>query len=321
MFARLKVGAAAAVVALAGMMTPAMAAGFPDKDITLVVPFSPGGGFDTYARLIAPFVEKHLPNKVHVIIKNEPGAGGRKGLADVYRSEPDGYKIVIVNVPGAMVPPIIGRKVGYDLEKITWIARVSNDAYLLCVPAKSPIKTFADFKAYAAKNKVKMPSTGAGTTIDAMTKVMLGVLDINGDIVTGYKGTKETTLALMRGDTPAGILPRLSARKYIQAGEIRALLTTDDESMYKGVPTAKSLGLNDLDGLFIHRLIAAPPSTPKSVQKILSDAFMAAMADPAAKAAAAKAHRPFAPLSGEQAEAAVKKELALFLRFKDELKK
>ena len=320
MFARLKIAAAAAIVALAGLMTPAMAS-FPDKDITLVVPFSPGGGFDTYARLIAPYLEKHLPNKVHVVIRNEPGAGGRKGLADVYRSKPDGYKIVIVNVPGAMVPPIMGRKVGYDLEKITWIARVSDDAYLLCVPGKSPLKTFAEFKAYAAKNKVKMPSTGAGSTIDAMAKVILGVLGINGEIVTGYKGTKEMTLALMRGDTPAGILPQQSARKYIQAGEIRALLTTDDVSMYKGVPTAKSLGLDDLNGLFIHRLIAAPPGTPPSIQKILSDAFLAAMADPAAKAAAAKAHRPFAPLSGEQAEAAVKKQLALFLRFKDELKK
>ena len=320
MFARLKIYLAAAAVALVGLATPAMA-GFPEKDITLVVPFSPGGGFDTYARLIAPFLEKHLPNKVHVIIKNEPGAGGRKGLADVYRSEPDGYKIVIVNVPGAMVPPIIGQKVAYDLEKITWLTRLSDDAYLLCVPAKSPLKTFADFKAYATKNKVKMASTGAGTTIDAMTKVILGVLGVKGDIVTGYKGTKETTLALMRGDTPAGILPHLSARKYIQAGEIRALLTTDDESADKNVPTAKSLGLDEINGLAIHRLIAAPPGTPTAVRKILSDAFMAAMADPEAKAAAAKAHRPFAPLNGDQAEAAVKKQLALFLRFKDELKK
>lgn len=319
MLTRWKIGAAAAVVALAGLMTPAMAA-FPDHDITLVVPFSPGGGFDTYARLIAPYLEKHLPNKVHVVIQNEPGAGGRKGLTDVYRSKPDGYKLVMVNVPGAMIPPIIGRHVAYDLSKITWIAQVSYDAYLLCVPGKSPMKTFADFKAYAAKHKVKFPSTGVGSTANAMTKVFFGVLGINGEIVTGYKGTKEMTLAVMRGDTPASILPQRSTRKYIQAGDIRALFTTDHESIYKGVPTAKSLGLDDLDGLFIHRLIAAPPGTPASVQKILSDAFQAAMADPGAKAAAAKAHRPFASLDGKQAEVAVKKQLALFLRFKDALK-
>ena len=319
MFARLKIGAAAAVVALAGLLTPAMAA-FPDHDITLVVPFSPGGGFDTYARLIAPFVEKHLPNKVHVVIQNEPGAGGRKGLTDVYRSKPDGYKIVIVNVPGAMIPPIVGTHVAYDLEKITWIARLSYDAYLLCVPGKSDIKTFADFKDFAAKNKVKMPSTGSGSTANAMIKVFFGVLDLNGEIVTGYKGTKEMTLGLMRGDTPTGILPQLSTQKYIQAGDIRALLTTDDESPYKGVPTAKSLGLTDLNGLFIHRLIAAPPGLPADIRKTLTDAFVAAMNDPDLKKAAAKAHRPFGPLNGQQAEDAVKQQLALYLRFKESLK-
>jgi putative tricarboxylic transport membrane protein len=317
---RLGAAAAAAAMALAAFTAPATAA-YPDKDITLVVPFSPGGGFDVYARLIAPYVAKHLPNKVHVIIKNEPGAGGRKGLTDVYRSKPDGYTIGIVNVPGAMVEPLIGKKVDYDLDKITWLSRLSIDSYLLAVSGKSPMKSFADFEAFAAKNTVKAPSTGSGSTADAMTKVVFGVLGIKGDIITGYKGTKEMTLAVMRGDTPVATLPSESTQKYIQAGDIRALLVTEDPSPYPGVPSAKSLGFSDLDGLFIHRLIAAPPGLPASIAKTLSDAFLAAMADPALKAAAAKANRPFAPLDGAQAEAAVKKQLALFMRFKDELKK
>jgi tripartite-type tricarboxylate transporter receptor subunit TctC len=319
MIARFRLGAIAAAVALASLIAPAQAA-FPDKDITFVVPFSPGGGFDTYVRLVAPYLEKHLPNKVHVIVKNVPGAGGRKGLTEVYRSKPDGYNIAIVNVPGAMVPPLIGQKVQYDLEKITWLTRLSIDAYLLTVPGKSPIKTFADFKAYAAKNTVKVPSTGAGATAHVMAKVFFGVLGIKGQMVSGYKGTKEMTLSVIRGDTPAGILPSESSRKYIESGDIRALLTTEDPSDYPGVPSAKSLGLNDLDGLYIHRLVAAPPGLPKDVRKVLSDAFIAAMNDPELKAAAAKVHRPFAPLNGEQAEAAVKKQLSLYLRFKKDLK-
>jgi putative tricarboxylic transport membrane protein len=319
MVAGLRLGAVAAAVALAGLIGPAQAA-FPEKDITFVIPFSPGGGFDTYVRLIAPFVEKHLPNKVHVIVKNVPGAGGRKGLTDVYRDKPDGYSIVIVNVPGAMVPPLVGKKVQYDLEKITWLARLSFDSYLLVVPGKSPIKTFAEFKTFAAKNPVKVPSTGAGSTAHAMTKVFFNVLGIKDQMVTGYKGTKEMTLAVIRGDTPAGILPSESSQKYIQAGDIRPLMTTEDPSDYPGVPTAKSLGLNDLDGLFIHRLVAAPPGLPDDVRKVLVKAFMDAMADPELKAAAKKVNRPFAPLDGDQAEAAVKKQLALYLRFKAALK-
>ena len=319
MLARFGLGAVAAAVALAGPIAPAKAA-FPEKDITFVIPFSTGGGFDTYVRLIAPFLEKHLPNKVNVVIKNVPGAGGRKGLTEVYRAKPDGYNIVIVNVPGAMVPPLVGQPVQYDLEKITWLSRLSIDSYLLTVTGKSPIKSFAEFKTFAATNPVKVPSTGAGATAHVMAKVFFGVLGIKGQLVTGYKGTKEMTLSVIRGDTPAGILPSESTRKYIESGDIRALMTTEDPSDYPGVPSAKSLGINDLDGLFIHRLVAAPPGLPAPVRKVLSDAFTKAMNDPGLKAAAEKIKRPFSPLDGAQAEGAVKKQLALYLRFKDQLK-
>ncbi len=315
---RLLAVAAVAAAAL-GLGQPARAA-WPEKDITLVVPFSTGGGFDVYARLVAPFVAKHLPNHVNVVPKNEPGAGGRAGLTQVYRAKPDGYTIVIVNVPGAMIPPLMGEKVQYDLDKMTWIARLSFDSYLLTVGGKSKIKTFDEFKNYAATNTVKFPSTGTGSTADVMARVFLGVLGIKGQLITGYKGTKEMTLAVIRGDTASAILPSLSTRKYIQSGDVRALVTTEDPSPYKGVPSAKSLGLNDLDGLFIHRLIAGPPGMPAVIAKALSDAFTAAMDDPELKATAKKAHRPLAPLDGTQAAAAVSKQLALYLRFKNELK-
>jgi tripartite-type tricarboxylate transporter receptor subunit TctC len=319
MIAGLRLGVATAAFALAGLIAPAKAA-FPEKNITFVIPFSPGGGFDTYVRLIAPLLEKHLPNKVNVVVKNVPGAGGRKGLTEVYRAKPDGYNIVIVNVPGAMVPPLVGTKVQYDLEKITWLARLSFDSYLLAVAGNSPIKSFDEFKKFAASNPVKIPSTGAGSTAHAMSKVFFKVLGLQDQMVTGYKGTNEMTLAVIRGDTPAGILPSESTRKYIEAGDIRALLTTEDPSDYPGVPTAKSIGLTDLDGLFIHRLVAAPPGLPADVRSTLSKAFTAAMNDPELKAAAKKANRPFAPLNGEEAEAAVRKQLSLYLRFKDALK-
>ena len=97
-------------------------------------------------------------------------------------------------------------------------------------------------------------------------------------------------------------------------------MTTDDPSDYPGVPSAKSLGLDDLNGLFIHRLVAAPPGLPADIRKTLSDAFIKAMNDPELKAAAERVHRPFSPLDGAQADAAVRKQLALYLRFKDQLK-
>src|SRR5690606_26955911 len=157
MMVRKLLGLAAGLLVTAGVVSPASAV-YPEKDINFVIPFSPGGGFDVYVRLVAPFVEKHLPNKVNVVPRNVPGAGGRKGLPQVYRAKPDGYNIVIVNVPGAMIEPLIGTKVDYDLDKITWISRLSTDAYLLTVSSKSPIKSFAEFQKFAASNPVKFPS-------------------------------------------------------------------------------------------------------------------------------------------------------------------
>lgn len=310
----------AATAAMAAALAVPAAAAYPEKDITYIIPFSPGGGFDVYTRLVAPYVEKYLPSKVNIIIKNVPGAGGSKGLGTIYRAKPDGYTIGIANVPGAMIPPILGKKVPYDLEKITWIARLSLDSYVLGVGQKSSIKTFDDFKKWSANNKVKFPSTGPGSTAHAIATVFIGVLNLKGaEIVSGYEGTKEYTIGLIRGDTESAVLPSESTRKYIESGDVRGLVVTEHPSPYKGVPSAKDLGLNDLDGMAIHRLVAAPPKLPADIRAALETAFMKALADPQMKAQADKAQKPLHPLNGKEAEAAVKKELDTYLRFKDML--
>lgn len=309
--------AAASAVAI-GMTAPASAK-FPEKNITWIIPFSPGGGFDTYARLMAPYVEKYLPNKVKVIPKNMPGAGGRMGLAAGYRAKPDGYTLTFANVPGVAIPPILGTKVAYDLGKMTWIARVSVDYYMLGVAGKSKIKTLDELKKMSMSQVIKMPSTGPGSTADAMSKIFIGVLGFKGQVVSGYKGTKEMTVAVIRGDVPASTLPINSMRKYVQSGDIRPLLTTQDPSPFKGAPSAKSLGRDDLDGLAIQRLVGAAPGISDGVRDVLSTAFVKAMADPKLQAAAKKAKRPFAPLDGKAAAQVLKKQLAVYLKFKDAL--
>jgi tripartite-type tricarboxylate transporter receptor subunit TctC len=314
---RLIFGAAAAAVLLAG--APAQA--FPEKNITFIIPFSPGGGFDTYVRMISPYVEKYLPKKVNVVPTNMPGAGGRKGLTAGYRAKPDGHTLTVANVPGVAIPPILGQKVSYDLNKMTWIGRLSVDYYMLAVSTKSPVKSVDALKKASMSDVIKMPSTGPGSTAHAMSKIFMGVLGFKGEIVSGYQGTKEMTVAVIRGDVPASTLPNNSMRKYVESGDIRALLTTEHPSPWKGVPSAKDAGVTDLDGLAIQRLVGGAPGIPREVRKILSDAFLKAMNDPKLKAAAAKAKRPFAPLSGVEAKQVLDKQLAVYLRFKEDLAK
>jgi tripartite-type tricarboxylate transporter receptor subunit TctC len=311
--------AALVAAAVAGFGGPAVAA-FPDKDITITIPFGPGGGFDVYVRMVGPFLEKHLPHKVNVVPKNVDGAGGARGVTQVFRAKPDGYNLVVVNVPGAMIMPIIGEPVEYQLDKMNWICRLSFDSYVLVVPSKSDIKTMTDYTAFAAKGPVKMPSVGTGSTADSAARIFFEAYGMKGEMITGYKGTRDMTLGVIRGDTASGILPSESTRSFVDSGDLRALMTTADPSDYAGVRSAKSLGKSDLDGLFVHRLIAAPPGLPADIKRTLEKAFMDAMADHELLEVAKKTSRPLAPLNSANAEAAVKQQLQLYLKFKNVLK-
>src|SRR3974390_3580018 len=132
-------------IAACGMTGRAGAAGFPDRDITFIIPNQVGGGFDAYVRAIAPAMEKYLPNKVNVVPLNVPAGGGAKGVSQLYRARPDGYTIGILNVPGLFI--LQARGGGYDLGEFTWLAGLGRDPYGLAVPWNSPIKSVAHPKA------------------------------------------------------------------------------------------------------------------------------------------------------------------------------
>ena len=155
-----------AIIALAvlslGLATRGEAA-FPEKDITIIIPFSPGGGMDTTPRAIVGPMSKYLPNNVKVIPKNVPGAGGRRGYSELMRAAPDGYTICVINFPGAAIPSLTGEKVNYDINKFVWIARLSNSAYLIASSGKNDaIKSFDDLKKLG--RPIKMTHTGYGST-------------------------------------------------------------------------------------------------------------------------------------------------------------
>ncbi len=94
-----------AIIAIFAGTWPAQAS-FPEKDITFIVPYAPGGTFDTYVRAISAALERHLPNKVHVIPNNIPGGDGAKAVGTMWRAKPDGYTIAIFDVPGELLPQI-----------------------------------------------------------------------------------------------------------------------------------------------------------------------------------------------------------------------
>lgn len=304
----------AAAVCTAMLPVPGARAEYPEKNIDFVIPFGPGGGFDRTVRMIAPFLEKYLPNKVEVLPKNVIGAGGRRGVATVFRAKPDGYTIGIANMPGAAMPAVLGEPTEYDLDKLVFIARVGSEEYMMGVAAKSPYKTLDDLKKLG--RPVKFLHTDFGSTAFAATAIAMEVMKLPGQHLTGYKGTSEFILAAVRGDGDAAIAPVSTMRSFLQSGDVHGVFTFEEKSSVEGVPTVASLGYPELTGLSVDRFVIAPPGLPAAVKKTLSDALMKALADPQLKELAEKAGEPFSGLPAEEAKASADRSLALYLKHK-----
>ena len=133
----------------------AKAVDFPKKNITFLIAYGPGGGFDTITRKLAPYLKKNLGGKVNIVAKNLPGGRGKKAAAFLAKRKPDGSHILMFNMPGHAMPNIIGEKAGYDVRKIDWLGRVAQFRYVIVTSAsKGKYKSIQDV--LKSKNQIKI---------------------------------------------------------------------------------------------------------------------------------------------------------------------
>ncbi len=279
----IRYGLAAAMLALTA--APAAAEWPNDKPIKFVIPYSPGGGFDTIVRNFAPALEKVLG--AEVVPENISGAGGTKGAATVARAKPDGYTIGIFNIPGFTVNQVIGKDMGFNLSEITWIATLATSRYAIAVKTDSPIKTFKDLCSLG--REAKMSDTGASSTSSLTSKVSFALIDCPLINVTGYKGSNGAMIAVMRGEVDATLKPISSLKKYVDSGDLRMIVTYTEGDVVDGVESTGKMGHEKLAQFSLRRVIAAPPGLPADIQKRLADAFIAAANSPEVKEWAAGA--------------------------------
>ncbi len=251
---------------------------YPQRDIEIVIPFNSGGGFDSYVRALAPWLEKHLPNDVRVIPRNAPGAGGRRGTNDVYRAKPDGYTIGAFNLPGVLIPQLQDMSIGYDLSRVTWLATLSEDPYVYAVRTDSPLRSMRDVA--ASDTPILYSATGPGSTSYIATTIVNERLAIPFEIVTGYTGSSAYMVGLLRGDVDAVLVNLSAARPYVKSGDIRVLAIFGAESDDPAVADAEDLGVPELGQLNLVRTLGAPPNLPPAVRQTLEQALLAALADP-----------------------------------------
>jgi tripartite-type tricarboxylate transporter receptor subunit TctC len=268
--------ALAAVASLLLLPFGASAQSYPNRSITLIVPWPAGGSTDTHLRKLAELAGKQLGQSI--IVENKPGAGGMLGPAGMARSAaPDGYTLSQLTV-GAFRQPHM-QKVDWDpLKDFTYIIGVSGYTFGVVVKNDSPFKTFNDLIAWAKANpgKLSYGSTGTGTSPHLLMEEVAHKAGVQ-LLHVPFKGNADSTQALMGGH----VMVQSDATgwgKFVDAGTFRLLVTFGDQRTRWGAPTAKELGYDVVS--YSPYGIVGPKGMDPKVVKILHDAFKKAIDDP-----------------------------------------
>lgn len=257
--------AAAAVVSMAVVASSAgNAADYPDRDITFIVPYSPGGGSDQQARRLQPGLQEALGVNIRIVYKT--GGGGAIGFSELYRAKPDGYTISNVVVPNIIVTAE-GKNVGYKPEEFTYIGMTAQALGALMVPKNSKFKSLKDFVAYAKANPGKLTVAGVGSTGDANTDKLMKVLGIKISYVPVSGGVGKMIPMLAGNHVDAGVTSSSHAVKH--SATVNTLVTAGDspsESL-PGVPNEPRWTYTTTWG------VMAPPGTPADIVAKLNAAL------------------------------------------------
>ncbi len=285
------------------MLCPeAKGADFPKKPIKLIAAAGVGGGEDTEARGMAPFLQKYLG--VSVSADNWVGAGGKIAFEKLQKAEPDGSNIVIFTFPKSIIIEYMG-KVNFRTKDFTPVYAWSRLNQVLVVHADT-WKTFDEFLKAAKAKPLSGGLMGRGSTTHLAGLLAMDELGIKVNWVP-YEGSGEALGALAGKHIDFIIGLTTSATSLIDAGKLRALVMFNDERdpYMPDVPTAKDLG-HDIKSIQALRCAVAPPHTPPAIVKVLEDAFSKSIKDPAFIEWAKKRKNVLGPISSKEFDKFIK---------------
>jgi tripartite-type tricarboxylate transporter receptor subunit TctC len=271
---------AAGVALLACCM--AARAQYPDRTITMVVPFPPGGVADTVARPVAEALGKEL--RQTVVIENKAGAGGALGMGQVARAAPDGYTVLMALSSISVLPEadkLFGRRPAFTLNQFKPIARFTADPTVFVVRADAPWKNLGEFLA-DAKRKPGAFNYGSSGNYGTM-HVPMEMLKANADfrmVHIPFTGAGPAVVALLGGQVDAIASGPASVAQHIRSGRLRALAHWGEQPLLAlpDVPSLTSLGhpvkFAQWSGLFV------PAGTPDDVVQKLRAAARKVATDP-----------------------------------------
>jgi tripartite-type tricarboxylate transporter receptor subunit TctC len=263
-----------------GIATAACAGDFPTVPVELVVPFTPGGAPDTFARIIGPKLAEYWGQPVVVV--NRPGAGGTVGAGAVARAAPDGYTL-LVDSSAYVVGPALYKDLAYDPAKaFVDVAPLARQPNVLVVTPASGFKSVADLlaAAKAAPGQLKFGSSGVGSAPYYIGEKFRAAADIAVTHVP-FPGGPEANIGTMAGQVSYWFPPVATALKDIQAGNLVALGVTSAQRspILPEVPTLAESGIKDLESGEFYG-VWAPAGIPAAVAEKLAQDIARAVAAP-----------------------------------------
>jgi tripartite-type tricarboxylate transporter receptor subunit TctC len=293
---------------------------YKGKTLTFLVGAPPGGGFDTMTRIVARHMGRHLPGNPIVVVQNMTGAGTLIAANHLYnRSKPDGLTIGVWVGSLTLQKVLGGTGMDFDPMKFEWIGVPVQQTFLCAFTKASGITSME--KWYAAKTPVKMGGQVPGTRPDDISSILKAALGLPIQLVQGYKGTAEITMAAEAGELAGQCTSwqglKSSWRRQYEAGDVVIIVQTNRKSIpelthvplainYAETEEAKRLievGIHDLNAITL--AYSAPPGTLKDKVQMLRAALQATLRDSAFLADAKAAQQEVDPMTGEDLAATI----------------
>ena len=272
------------VTTLLAALSLSTAFAWPDKPVTMVVPFPPGGSTDLIARTLGPKLQERLGGTF--ITDNKAGATGTIGAGIVTRAPADGHTLFVSSLGPFVIAPHLLAKVPYDaLKDFDYITVAVQAPNVLVVPAGSPHKSMADIIAFqkANPNKFSLASSGNGSS-DHLTAELFWLQTGTTGIHVPYKGGGPVMTDLLGNQVDGSFMNINTAMPQILAGKLRALSITSAKRspLLPNVPSLEELGIKEAN-VYSWQAIAAPKGLPADIKSKLHAAIVASLNDPQVK--------------------------------------
>ena len=278
------------------------------ETVTFVVPYNPGGGFDTFVRLLQPHLEEQLPD-VTITVENKPGGGGLIGANEVFSSSPDDLTIGLINYPGAVFAELTEQEgATFDNTEWTILGRLGALPPLVYT---GPNSKYTDFESILdAKDPVKFGVGGVGSDAYYVAVALSNVFDFPNEIIGGYPGSSEADAALLVGEVDASINSGAAGVQMVEGSQANPIVVISNEPNedLSDTPVIGDFADSDNEEVLgalasmydLERVVVGPPGMDEGTTTCLSDAIFAAASEPGYAEEMEKAEYPVNPLARDE---------------------